>query len=206
LIWGLPINPCTFGIMIETDRFSKVEVTSAAQLRAWLAAHHDQKESVWLVTYKKLVADKYVSVGEVLDELLCFGWIDGIRRKLDEDRTMQLISPRRVKHWTKTYKDRFLKLEQEGRMTEAGRQPARESQEAGLWNVLDEVDALQIPADIEEALRSDPIAKENFKAFSDSAKRFTLRWIKLAKSPGTRARRIKEFVALASRNQKISGL
>ena len=59
-----------------------------------------------MVTFKKSEADKYVSRWDVLDELICFGWIDGIRRKLDDNKTMQLISPRKVEHWAKTYKER----------------------------------------------------------------------------------------------------
>ena len=98
--------------MIETDNFQKVEITHKEQLREWLEKNHAQSDSVWLVTYKKEIAHKYVSISEVLDELLCFGWIDGIRRKWDNEKTMQLISPRRVQHWTKTYKHRFAKLEQ----------------------------------------------------------------------------------------------
>jgi uncharacterized protein YdeI (YjbR/CyaY-like superfamily) len=73
-----------------------------------------------MVTYKKGIIEKYVSVQEVLDQLLCFGWIDGIRRKLDEERTMQLISPRKVEHWAQTYKVRFAKLEKEGLVHQSG--------------------------------------------------------------------------------------
>jgi uncharacterized protein YdeI (YjbR/CyaY-like superfamily) len=107
--------------MVKTENFVQFEISSAIQLRGWLQQNHIQKENIWLVTYKKEILEKYVSVQEVLDELLCFGWIDGVRRKLDEEKTMQLISPRKVQHWTKTYKDRFAKLEKEGRMTDAGR-------------------------------------------------------------------------------------
>ena len=114
--------------------------------------HHQQKESIWLVTYKKQVPDKYVSIQEVLDELLCFGWIDGVRRKLDDDRTMQLISPRQVQHWTKTYKDRFQKLEKEGRMTDAGRNAVLLSRKNGLWDFMNDVDQLIKPADFYSAL------------------------------------------------------
>ncbi|MEM6815918.1 MAG: hypothetical protein AAF600_16280 [Bacteroidota bacterium] len=70
-----------------------------------MEGHHSQEDSIWLVTYKKSTPDKYVDRGQVLDELLCFGGIDGRRMKLDDERTMQLISPRRVQHWSKTYKD-----------------------------------------------------------------------------------------------------
>jgi uncharacterized protein YdeI (YjbR/CyaY-like superfamily) len=88
--------------MIKTENFIQVEVKSSSELREWLLMNHTQKESIWLVTYKKEVTEKYVSVQEVLDQLLCFGWIDGIRRKLDQERTMQLIAPRKVEHWSQT--------------------------------------------------------------------------------------------------------
>jgi len=77
--------------MLKTENFDQIEVSSTEELRNWLIQNHQQKESVWLVTFKSAVPDKYISTAEVLDELLCFGWIDGIRRKLDDTRTMQLI-------------------------------------------------------------------------------------------------------------------
>ena len=96
--------------MVKTDRFEKIEVHSQEALRTWLLNNHRQKESIWLVTFKKHHPNKYVSREEVLDEILCFGWIDGIRRKLDEDKTMQLLSPRKAQHWAKSYKDKAKKL------------------------------------------------------------------------------------------------
>ena len=82
--------------MILTENFDKVEITSVKELRLWLLENHNKSDSVWLVTYKKSEPNKYISRWQVLDELLCFGWIDGIRRKLDAHRTMQLISPRKT--------------------------------------------------------------------------------------------------------------
>ena len=108
--------------MVKTENFVQVEITAAAQLRNWLQNNHTQKEGIWLVTYKKEVTGKYVSNNEVLDELLCYGWIDGIKRKIDEQKVMQLISPRRIQHWSKTYKDRFAKLEKQGLVAEPGKQ------------------------------------------------------------------------------------
>jgi uncharacterized protein YdeI (YjbR/CyaY-like superfamily) len=74
--------------MVKTENFAKVEITSQEELRSWLLKNHTQSESVWLVTYKKSEADKYVSRWDVLDELICFGWIDGIRRKLDDKKKL----------------------------------------------------------------------------------------------------------------------
>jgi uncharacterized protein YdeI (YjbR/CyaY-like superfamily) len=96
----------------------------------------------------------------VLDEVLCFGWIDGIARKLDDDRTMQLLSPRRVQHWAKSYKDRAARLIQEGRMHPAGLKAIEEAKREGLWDVMNDVDALVIPDDLATALDARPPAAE----------------------------------------------
>lgn len=193
-------------MMIKTENFKKVEVKSTQELREWLEKNHSQKESVWLVTYKKHMGKSYVSVQDILDEVLCFGWVDGIRRKLDEDRTMQLISPRQAQHWAKSYKERVAKLMEDGRMHAAGLEAIAESKRSGLWNFMDDVDALITPEDLAEALDARPPALENFEAFNPSSKRNILRWIKLAKTPKTRAKRIQETAILAAQNKKIPGM
>lgn len=192
--------------MVKTENFEKVEVSSTAELRDWLQANYTQEESVWLVTYKKSVPEKYVSVSEVLDELIAFGWIDGIRRKLDETRTMQLIAPRQTQHWLKTYKDRANKLVKEGRMTQAGQESIARSKQLGLWNFLDDVDALVKPDDLLECLKQHKGALAFFDALSPSNQRFILRWIKLAKTGKTRQKRILETAVLSSKGEKMKGL
>jgi uncharacterized protein YdeI (YjbR/CyaY-like superfamily) len=191
--------------MIKTENFIQVEVKSSSELREWLLMNHTQKESIWLVTYKKEVTEKYVSVQEVLDQLLCFGWIDGIRRKLDQERTMQLIAPRKVEHWSQTYKLRFAKLEDLGLIHQSGFNAVEASKKAGLWNFMDDVDNLIIPNDLQEALTKTNEAKLFFEAINASSKRFVLRWIKLAKTDKTRASRIEQIVQLSSRGEKLKG-
>jgi len=192
--------------MVKTENFEQVLITSQEELRNWLQKNHSQKESIWLVTFKKTVLDKYVSVQEVLDELLCFGWIDGIRRKLDDKKTMQLISPRKVEHWTKTYKDRYAKLLKHNLVEKAGKAAVELSKKSGLWNFMDDVDALIKPDDFIEALNKFENASNNFNAFGASSQRFVLRWIKLAKTPETRIKRIQQASELADKNLKIPGL
>ena len=128
--------------MIETEKFNKVENVSQEEQRSWLDDNHEQSDSVWLVTYKKAVPEKYVSRWDVLDELICFGWIDGIRRELDDKLTMQLISPRRIEHWARTYKERAAKLIEEGRMHQSGFKTIELSKANGLWHFMDDVDDL----------------------------------------------------------------
>ena len=191
--------------MISTEHFQQVEVSSAEDLRSWLEAHHTQPESVWLVTWKKSVPERYLSTSHVLDELLCFGWIDGIRRKLDDTRTMQLISPRKAEHWAKTYKDRAARLIEEGKMQEAGFRSIESSRQNGLWDFMEDVDQLIIPPDLADALEKREGAAAFFHAINDSSKRFVLRWLKLAKTDKTRMARIAELVRLSANGEKLKG-
>ena len=191
--------------MVKTENFEKVPISSPEELRQWLEKHHAQDDSIWLVTYIKHIEDKYVSREEVLDELIAFGWIDGIRRKLDDDQTMQLISPRKSQHWAKTYKDRAQKLRDEGRMTTAGELAIERSKKLGLWNFMDDVDALIKPKDLVEALEKHPEAMANFNSFGKASQRFVLRWIKLAKTDKTRQKRIEQTASLAAIGEKVPG-
>jgi uncharacterized protein YdeI (YjbR/CyaY-like superfamily) len=191
--------------VVKTENFEQLEIVLAAQLRDWLLKNYAQSESIWLVTYKKEVGDKYVSTNEVLDELLCFGWIDGIKRKVDAQKVMQLISPRRVQHWSQTYKDRFAKLENEGRMTDVGRASVSLAKSEGLWDFMNDVDQLIKPADFIQYLNKYPQATENFDAFGASSKRFMLRYIKLAKTQETRIKRLAQIALLASNGEKLPG-
>jgi uncharacterized protein YdeI (YjbR/CyaY-like superfamily) len=192
--------------MIETDAFEKVEVRSRTELRDWLAANHAQDASVWLVTFKKKRPEFYLSRWDVLDELLCFGWIDGIRRKLDDDRTMQLISPRKQQVWTRTYKDRAARLEKEDLMTDPGREAVQRSKKLGLWNGSDHVDKLVVPDDLRTALDAAPPASDWFDESAPSYRRNLLRWIDNAVRPETRAKRIGEVSAACAARRKIPNM
>lgn len=176
--------------MISTERFEHVEVTSPTELETWLHAHHAQPEAIWLVTYKKAVPAKYVSREDVLDLLVAFGWIDGIRRKLDDQRTMQLVSPRRTKPWAKTYKDRAERLVATDRMHPAGLESLQRAKASGAWEAMNDVDLLVVPDDLRAALETGTVALATFGTFPVSTRRNILRWIAQAKTPSTRAKRI----------------
>jgi uncharacterized protein YdeI (YjbR/CyaY-like superfamily) len=191
--------------MAKMDNFDKVEITSVEDLRNWLINNHNQYKGVWLVTFKKCEITKYVSREEVLDQLLCFGWIDGIRRKLDDKRTMQLITQRRVQHWSKTYKERVSKLIEQGKMHDAGLRSISVSKSNGLWNFIDDVDDLIVPEDLREGLSKKKEALEFFNSINPSSKRFVLRWVKLAKTQKTRKNRIQKLVELSAKGEKLPG-
>lgn len=192
--------------MIPTEGFAQIEVRSASELRDWLIQHHMQAESVWLVTYKKAPGAPYVSVGEVLDELIAFGWIDGIRRKRDDGRTMQLISPRKQQAWAETYKRRAERLEAEGWMHPAGRDAIGSAKASGRWDETVEVDALKVPDDLGTALMADASAEGFFNAAAPSYRRNVLRWLHSAKRAETRAARIAQIVDLSAQLKKVPQL
>ncbi len=188
--------------MIADDRYEQVLVENADMLRDWLDAHHAQDESVWLVTFKKEAGAKYLSRLDVLDELIAFGWIDGIRRKRDDDKTMQLISRRRQQAWAASYKERAARLIEEGRMAEPGLAAIKAAKASGLWNAQAAVDALIVPEDLAAAL-SESGVNERFEAMAPSYRRNVLRWLASAKKPETRAKRLDTIVRTTVRGEKI---
>lgn len=178
--------------------FEHVEVTDRAGLRAWLAAHHTQSDPVWLVTYKKHCGARHVSWHTLVEEVLCFGWIDSHARPVDADRTKRLISPRRPGSiWSALNKRRLIELEAAGRMTDAGRAVIERASADGSWTLYDDCEALIVPDDLGAALEATPGAEAAWQGFPDSSKRAMLWWIKSAKRASTRAIRIAETARLA---------
>lgn len=188
----------------KLENLERVEVASSEELHAWLESSHTQQASVWLVTFKKAVAEKYVSREQVLDELIAFGWIDGIRSAIDEVTTMQLVSPRQTKPWAKSYKDRAERLTTEGRMHASGLASVTLAKSSGAWDEMNDVDALLIPNDLLRALKNTGQALAYFEEFPPSARRNILRWINTAKTPETRVKRIKETAVAAQNNIRVS--
>ncbi len=189
--------------MTAGDHLEHVEIPSPQALHDWLAEHHDQRAGVWIVTWKKHVPDRYTSREQVLDELVAFGWTDGILRRIDEDRTRQLVSPRRTASWARSYKDRAERLIAEGRMQPPGLAAVERARATGMWDAMDDVDALRVPDDLTEALRARPPAAAHFHAFPPSVRRSILRWIASARTDGTRTGRITRTAVEAQRNVRV---
>lgn len=187
------------------ENLEQVEVKSRAALRAWLAANHTQSESIWLVTYKKAVGDWYLDYDSIVEECLCFGWVDSLTRAKDERRTTLLLAPRKEKSaWSGTNKARVEKLLANGLMQPPGMAKIEAAKANGMWEFLDDVEALIAPPDLVEALAAHPDATANWEGFPRSPKRGILEWIKQAKKPETRAKRIAETARLAQDNERAN--
>ena len=126
------------------ENTSKVEVKMRSDLRSWLLTNHSQERGVWLVTYKKS-SKYYLPYSDIVQECICFGWIDSLPRKLDETRTMLYISPRKKgSNWSKVNKEYVFLLQQAGLLHAAGVQKIEQAKKDGSWSFLDDVEARNI--------------------------------------------------------------
>ncbi len=176
---------------------------SRQQWRKWLQKHHEKKQSIWLIYYKKASGMPTISWSDAVDEALCFGWIDSTKKTLDEERSIQFFSKRKARStWSKINKGKVKKLIEEGNMTPAGLKSIELAKENGSWSVLDEVEELTIPKDLEKAFKSHTGSKIYFLSLSKSVRKMMLQWIALAKRPETRQKRIDEIAELTGKNLK----
>lgn len=166
-----------------------------AEWRNWLASQPDRREGLWVVYRKKSSSVEGPDYDDLVEEALCFGWIDSQYRRVDDDRAIQWFSPRRKGGvWSATNKERIERLVASGQMTEAGRAAIDAARADGSWSQTDEVDALIVPSDLEAALAANTQARAGYEALGDSVKRQYLWWIHTAKRETTRAKRIAETV------------
>ena len=189
------------------DFFAQVEIRSRIDLRRWLSENHTQTTAVWLVTHKKSQGELYVPYTEIVDELLCWGWIDSTPRKLDAERSMLLIANRKpTSRWSKVNKDKVAKLTREDRMQPAGLAKVELAKASGTWDALNEVDQLVEPEDLVAALRRFETAETNWNTFPPSTRRGILEWILSAKTEPTRAKRIEQTARDAAQNIRANQL
>lgn len=170
--------------------------------RNWLELNHKSKEAVWLVFYKKKSPKYNLSWSKAVDEALCFGWIDSVKKTIDHETYIQYFSKRKPKsNWSKVNKDKVKNLIENGLMKEEGLKSIAIAKENGSWVFLDDVEALIVPEDLKMELENREAALEFFNSLSNSSKKILLYWVHSAKRSETRQKRILEIVDNA--NQKL---
>ncbi len=173
--------------------------------REWLQKNHAIQENVWLQIFKKESGVSSVYYPEAVDEALCFGWIDSLANKNDEQSYLQFFSRRKPKsNWSRVNKEKVERLIANNQMQPAGLKMVDLAKQNGCWNALDAVENLEIPADLETEFQKYEQAAYFFKQFSRSTQRGILEWILNAKTTPTRQRRIAETAQLAAINQKAN--
>jgi uncharacterized protein YdeI (YjbR/CyaY-like superfamily) len=177
------------------DNYPHVEIVERGKWRAWLEENHSRAEGAWVVTFKKHCPDRHVPWPDVVQESICFGWIDSRTRRVDDDRVKLLVSPRKPGSiWSAVNRKHVAELEVSGLMAPAGQAVVDAARADGGWNFLDDIDALIEPDDLATALDEQPPARNAWDEARESDKKRALFHIKTAKRPETRARRIEEIV------------
>ncbi|MFN3444923.1 MAG: YdeI/OmpD-associated family protein [Bacteroidia bacterium] len=178
---------------------------SSTDWRNWLQKNHLTKENVWLIIYKKQSNTPSVYYPEAVDEALCFGWIDSLPNKRDDNSYYLFFSKRKVKsNWSKVNKLKVDRLIKENKMMPQGLKMVELAKQTGTWEALDKVDDLKIPEEMEVLFEKKPLAKANFEKFPTSTKKGILEWIYIAKQDLTRIKRITETVMLAEQNMRAN--
>lgn len=177
--------------------------TCQADWRQWLEENHLSKQSVWLVFYANSSEKPSISWSEAVDEALCFGWIDSKKIKIDTEQSHQFFSKRKPQStWSKINKVKVQKLIENGLMTQAGLNSIEVAKQNGSWTILDTVEELIIPKDLETAFKKHQGSKDYFQSLSKTIRKMMLTSLVLAKRPETRQKRIDEIAELAAQNKK----
>lgn len=171
--------------------------------RNWLEENHMEKQSIWLIYYKKSSGKSNLVWSEAVDQALCFGWIDSTARPIDEHTYMQFFTKRKPKSpWSKINKEKVKRLLAENLIAEAGLKSIEIAKENGAWTFLDEVEELIVPDDLNSAFELHTGSKEFFEGLSKSVRKMMLHWIVSAKQDATRQKRIQEIAEKAGMGMK----
>ena len=179
-----------------------------AELRAWLELHHADRDELWVGLYKKASGRPSVTWPEVVDEALCFGWIDGVRRSLGPDSYVNRITPRRPRsNWSAVNIKRVGELIEAGRMTPAGLAAfeARTDDRSAIYS-YEQRRAATLEPDQEERFRAAAAAWEWFQARPPSYRRAAIHWVVSAKRPETRERRLQTLIEDSAAGRAIKPL
>ena len=176
---------------------------SQNEWRQWLKKNHKAKQSIWLVYYKKVSNVPTVTWSEAVDQALCFGWIDSTARSIDDEKYMQFFCQRKPNSgWSKINKEKVIRLTKQRLINPAGFKSIEIAKQNGSWTILDEIEELIIPGELEKEFKKKPGSKSFFLSLSKSIRKAMLQWIVLAKRPETRQKRIADIAELASQKSK----
>ena len=181
-------------------------VKSRGQWRTWLEENHDlELQGVWLVYYKQHTGKPTLEYDESVEEALCFGWVDSLIKKLDEDRFARKFTPRKLhSRWSESNRKRVAVLLEQGLMTEAGMKCVEAAKTSGLWDADDRKQLSDQPSvEFIRALGERHAARVVFEQLTDAQRRQFVMWINEAKQELTRRRRIRESISLLEQGRKL---
>ena len=183
----------------------RLYIKTRTEWRKWLTKYHNKVKEVWLIFYKKGTGKPSIDYEAAVEEALCFGWIDSLVRKIDEERYVRKFTPRKDKSvWSELNKKRIKKIIVEGRMTEFGMGKIIAAKKSGKWYEDDRPDiSLTMPPLFRGALNKNKKAKENFDKLSPSQRKNYIGWIATAKREETIEKRIEESIKMLKQAKKL---
>jgi uncharacterized protein YdeI (YjbR/CyaY-like superfamily) len=180
----------------------KLPVPDLATWHEWLGSHHQREAGVWVVLWRPVTGRPRPTYDELIREALCWGWIDGQSKSLDDQRSMLWFTRRKpTSVWSASNKARVADLEADGRLQPSGIAQIERAKADGRWTLLDDAEALIEPVELAEALDADPQSRARWEALSRSVRRQALGWIAIAKRADTRRRRIADVAARVARGE-----
>lgn len=189
-------------VMPKFETPNVLHVDSRDGWRAWLKKNHSTAAGVWLTIYKKHVPDPPILYEEAVEEAICFGWIDGQMRRIDDDTFIQHFTPRKpTSGWSESNVARAEKAIREGCMTEHGLRVYKEAMRAGRR--IPSAANFVVPEDLKKALAGNREAKSNFENLARSAQLMYVYWIDTAKTGEARQKRIDETIKRVALGKRL---
>ena len=183
----------------------EIYIKTRAEWRAWLEKNHDKSKGIWLVFYKKHSGKPSLEYDASVEEALCFGWIDSIIKKLDDDRYVRKFTPRKPdSQWSELNRKRVKKLMTQGLMAYPGIELVKAAKETGLWGQSKRPNiSFEIPEELKSALAKNKKAKIFFNQLAPSYRKQFIGWISMAKRQETREKRVGEAIILLEQGKKL---
>jgi len=195
--------PRDFSFMPDPDPAKIITFTAPTELGHWLKVNHTSESELWVKIFKKKTGIPSVTWDDVVIEALCWGWIDGIKKSIDDQAYFQRITPRKARsNWSKRNVEHAERLISEGRMTESGLVHINAAKEDGRWENAYRVSDMKVPADFLAALESKPKAKQFFETLNKSSRYVIAYGLTSAKKPETRQRRFSKFMDMLASEEK----
>lgn len=187
------------------DTAPREHFETATEWRGWLTLNHSTSSGIFLVYWRSATGKPSMTYEEMVEQALCFGWVDSLQKGIDDERLMMWFSPRKPgSGWARPNKVRIERLTAAGLLAPAGIAVVEAAIADGSWTLLDSVENLEVPDDLAEAFELHPGSEDNFASFAASARKALLTWIAMAKTPATRARRIAETAERATRGERAN--
>ena len=189
--------------MPEPDPLRIMTFVTPKDLSEWLKVNHATESELWVKIFKKNTGIQSITWNELVIEVLCWGWIDGVKKSIDDQAYLQRITPRTARsNWSKRNTEHVERLISEDRMKETGLMHVRAAKADGRWENAYVVSEMEVPADFLAALENQPRVKLFFETLNKSSRYVIAYGLTSAKKPETRQRRFEKFIDMLVREEK----